>query len=133
MPHSKHLMSHLNSIVIYISALTAFRTASKGQKLIRQREPKRNTIFFKYNRFGTNTQRLRKIKTLWELILENFEDHILRILLLAATCSLVIGVIQHGWKAGWVEGLAIFIAVGVIISVTAGNNYIKEKQFQKLF
>ena len=40
---------------------------------------------------------------------------------------------QHGWKAGWVEGAAIFIAVGVIISVTAGNNYIKEKQFQKLF
>jgi hypothetical protein len=40
---------------------------------------------------------------------------------------------QHGWKAGWVEGAAIFMAVGVIISVTAGNNYIKEKQFQKLF
>ena len=84
-------------------------------------------------RFGTNTQRLRKIKTLWELILENFEDHILRILLLAATCSLIVGVMQHGWKAGWVEGAAIFMAVGVIISVTAGNNYIKEKQFQKLF
>ena len=52
---------------------------------------------------------------------------------MAATCSLIIGVVQHGWKAGWVEGAAIFIAVGVIISVTAGNNYIKEKQFQKLF
>jgi uncharacterized ion transporter superfamily protein YfcC len=67
------------------------------------------------------------------LILENFEDHILRILLLAGTCSLIVGVMQHGWKAGWVEGAAIFMAVGVIISVTAGNNYIKEKQFQKLF
>jgi Ca2+ transporting ATPase len=36
---------------------------------------------------------------------------------------------QHGWKAGWVEGVAIYTAVAVIISVTAGNNYIKEKQF----
>ena len=79
--------------------------------------------------FGTNTLRLRKIKTLWELVLENFEDHILRILLLAATCSLVIGVVQHGWKAGWVEGAAIFMAVAVIVTVTAGNNWIKEKQF----
>ena len=70
---------------------------------------------------------------MWELIVENFEDYILRILLLAATCSLIVGVIQHGWKAGWVEGVAIFAAVGVIVSVTAGNNYIKEKQFQKLF
>jgi Ca2+ transporting ATPase len=66
---------------------------------------------------------------LWELVLENFEDHILRILLLAATCSLVIGVVQHGWKAGWVEGAAIFMAVAVIVTVTAGNNWIKEKQF----
>jgi hypothetical protein len=32
-----------------------------------------------------------------------------------------------------VEGLTIFIAVAIIVSVTAGNNYIKEKQFQKLF
>jgi len=29
--------------------------------------------------------------------------------------------------------LTIFIAVGIIVSVTAGNNYLKEKQFQKLF
>ena len=67
------------------------------------------------------------------MVLENFEDHILRILLLAATCSLVIGVVQHGWKAGWVEGAAIFMAVSVIVTVTAGNNWIKEKQFQQLF
>jgi Ca2+ transporting ATPase len=76
---------------------------------------------------------LRKIKSLWELIVESLEDYILRVLILAATCSLVIGVVQHGWTAGWVEGVAIFIAVGVIVSVTAGNNYVKEKQFQKLF
>lgn len=51
---------------------------------------------------------------------------------MAAFAALIIGVVQHGWKSGWVEGLSIFIAVTIIVSVTAGNNYIKEKQFQKL-
>lgn len=69
---------------------------------------------------------------MFELILENFEDRILQILLLAATVSLIIGVVQHGWKHGWVEGCSIFIAVFIIVAVTAGNNYVKEKQFQKL-
>lgn len=67
-----------------------------------------------------------------ELILEPLEDRILQILLLAATVALIIGVIQHGWDSGWVEGLSIFIAVFIIVTVTAANNYSKEKQFQKL-
>ena len=46
--------------------------------------------------------------------------------------ALVVGIIQHGWGHGWIEGLSIFIAVIIIVSVTAGNNYVKEKQFQKL-
>jgi uncharacterized ion transporter superfamily protein YfcC len=52
---------------------------------------------------------------------------------LAAAAALTIGVVQHGWQSGWVEGAAIFMAVGIIVTVTAGNNYLKEKQFQKLF
>jgi P-type Ca2+ transporter type 2B len=62
-----------------------------------------------------------------ELVLENFEDRILQILLMAATLALIIGVVQHGWRSGWVEGTSIFFAVTVIVSVTAGNNYVKEK------
>lgn len=52
--------------------------------------------------------------------------------MMAATAALIIGVVQHGWKAGWVEGTSIWIAVTIIVAVTAGNNYVKEKQFQKL-
>lgn len=48
---------------------------------------------------------------------------------MAATLALIIGVVQHGWAQGWIEGVSIFIAVAVIVSVTAGNNYVKEKQF----
>jgi calcium-translocating P-type ATPase len=76
---------------------------------------------------------MRKIKTLGELIAECFEDKVLRILLMAATAALLIGIIQHGFASGWVEGFAIYMAVAIIVTVTAGNNYMKEKQFQKLF
>ncbi len=52
--------------------------------------------------------------------------------MIAALVALIIGIWKDGIKHGWVEGLSIFIAVSIIVSVTAGNNYIKEKQFQKL-
>lgn len=40
--------------------------------------------------------------------------------------------IKDGPAKGWVEGATIVIAVIIIVSVTAGNNYLKEKQFEKL-
>lgn len=70
---------------------------------------------------------MRKIKPLSELILECFEDKVLQILLMAATAALFIGVVQHGFAAGWVEGAAIYMAVIIIVAVTAGNNWLKEK------
>ena len=83
-------------------------------------------------RFGENKKRLPRIRSLCELIAEAFGDRILQILLLAATVSLIIGVIQSGWGHGWIEGSSIYLAVIIIVSVTSGNNYVKEKQFQKL-
>ena len=83
-------------------------------------------------KFGANAKIMAETKTLIDLILECFEDLMLRILLLAALVSTVIGGINDGWAHGWIEGAAIFFAVGIIVSVTAGNNYMKEKQFQKL-
>lgn len=53
----------------------------------------------------------------------------LKILLLAAVVAGVIGVYQHGMESGWIEGASILFAVTVIVIVTAGNNYMKEKQF----
>jgi magnesium-transporting ATPase (P-type) len=75
---------------------------------------------------------MARVKTLWELIIECFGDAMLRVLLVAAFVSLVIGVINDGWDSGWIDGSSIFFAVFIITSVTAGNNYAKERQFQKL-
>ena len=61
-----------------------------------------------------------------------FEDDMLQLLLLAAFVSLIIGIINDGFKNGWIEGSSIFLAVFIITIVTVSNNYAKEKQFQKL-
>lgn len=75
---------------------------------------------------------MAEIKTLWQLILACFEDLMLKVLLAAAFVSLIVGVINDGWESGWIDGSSIFFAVFIITGVTAGNNYAKEKQFQKL-
>jgi len=82
--------------------------------------------------WGNNDPIVKEPTTLWELITEALEDKMLRILIAAAFISLVIGVVEEGWEEGWIEGFAIFVAVITIVCVTAGNNYMKEKQFRKL-
>lgn len=67
-----------------------------------------------------------------EMILECFEDLMLQILCVAAAVSTGIGILQEGLASGWMEGATILLAVVLIVSVTATNNYIKEQQFQKL-
>lgn len=82
--------------------------------------------------FGNNQPIVKPPKTIIELIIENFEDEMLRILCGAAAVSLVLGIATEGLAEGWLEGASIFVAVIIIVSVTAGNNYLKEKQFRKL-
>jgi Ca2+ transporting ATPase len=83
-------------------------------------------------KYGDNHRRQIKTTGICEMIMEQFEDKILRILLAAALVSLVIGIYQEGLEKGWIEGVTIYLAIAIIIIVTVGNDYAKEKQFQKL-
>jgi len=65
------------------------------------------------------------------MIEECLSDTILRILIAAATTAMIVGTYQNP-DHGWIEGLSIYFAIVIIISVTTTNDYIKEKQFQKL-
>ena len=56
----------------------------------------------------------------------------LRILCIAAVVSLTLGIATEGLAEGWIEGFSILLAVMIITVVASGNNYMKEKQFQKL-
>lgn len=67
-----------------------------------------------------------------ELILENFEDPINRVLLAAALVSLIIGLYKEGFPEGLIEGTSIAIALVIICSVTSVNNWVSEKRLAEL-
>ncbi len=66
------------------------------------------------------------------MAMEPFEDDMLRILCASACVSLVLGIATEGLAEGWLEGASILVAVVIIVTVTTGNDYIKQKQFEKL-
>jgi P-type Ca2+ transporter type 2C len=84
------------------------------------------------SKYGTNSFPESPIRGFFELFFEAFQDTTLMILIAAALVSLVIGIIEHGAEEGWIEGGAILIAVFLVASVTAGNDYTKELQFRAL-
>ncbi|KAF8822583.1 plasma membrane-type Ca(2+)-ATPase A1 PMCAA1 [Cardiosporidium cionae] len=85
------------------------------------------------NTFGRNKLPKRKLSSFAHLCYEAFRDLILRILVVCGGLSLAIGVIFGDNPAvDWVEGFVIWLAVLVVILVTAGNDWAKERQFDKL-
>lgn len=80
-------------------------------------------------RFGNNSPFERELTSLWDLVCECLQDTMLQILCVAALCATVVGMINTGVASGWTEGATIFLAVFLIVSITSGNNYVKERQF----
>jgi P-type Ca2+ transporter type 2C len=83
-------------------------------------------------KYGSNTFPESPMKGFFELFWEAFQDTTLMILIAAALVSLIIGMVEHGAADGWIEGGAILIAVFLVASVTAFNDYTKELQFRAL-
>lgn len=72
-------------------------------------------------------------KSIPELFFGSFEDTTIMILVIAATVSIVLGVtISDHPETAWIEGVAIFMAVVIVATVTSVNEYQKEQQFRKL-
>jgi len=72
-----------------------------------------------------------KIKSLWDIVLENFEDPINQILVVAAIVSLIIGVLKDG-RDGLIEPLSIVTALIIITVVNSANNYASEIKLRDL-
>lgn len=70
-------------------------------------------------------------KTWMTHFIESFEDTTVLVLMAAAGISLVVGTYEDISK-GWIEGVAILVAVIVVAVVTATNNSSKEEQFRAL-
>jgi len=81
--------------------------------------------------YGRNVVPQPATKTWFFLFFETFEDQTVIILIVSAVVSLIVG-LYESLTTGWIEGTAILAAVLIVAVVTACNNYVKEKQFQKL-
>jgi Ca2+ transporting ATPase len=81
--------------------------------------------------YGSNKPLLKDPVTFLELVLECFEDLTLKILIGAAFVSLVVETYEDP-EMGWLDGVAILVAIIIVVLVTSINNYSKEKKFQKL-
>jgi Cation transporter/ATPase, N-terminus len=91
-----------------------------GDQVVKQRE-----------KFGNNCFPEPPMKGFWKLFFEAFHDTILLVLIAAAIVSLIVGMIEEPGH-GWIEGVAILIAVLIVALVTAANDYSKELQFRAL-
>ena len=61
------------------------------------------------------------------------QDKTLLILIIAALVSLVLGVtVEEQKNIAWIEGAAILAAVGIVVLVTAIQDWTKERQFRGL-
>ncbi|TEA20355.1 Calcium-transporting ATPase 2 [Colletotrichum sidae] len=82
----------------------------------------------------------KKGKSLLELMWITYQDKVLMLLTAAAIVSLAIGIYQtvglpHAPgepKVEWVEGVAIVVAIAIVVIVGSLNDYSKERQFAKL-
>jgi Ca2+-transporting ATPase len=91
--------------------------------------------------YGDNRLPERKSKTIWALAWTALQDKVLILLSIAAVVSLALGLYQtfgvkhtkeSGAKVEWVEGVAIIVAIAIVVMVGAVNDWQKERQFVKL-
>ncbi|CAD6195436.1 unnamed protein product [Caenorhabditis auriculariae] len=100
-----------------------------------------DTLHKRQEAFGKNEIPPAPSKSFFRLAWEAIQDITLIILLVAAVVSLGLSFYrpEHNagndsseQEAGWIEGVAILVAVIVVVMVTALNDWTKEKQFRGL-
>ncbi|CCK70095.1 calcium-transporting ATPase PMC1 KNAG_0D03480 [Huiozyma naganishii CBS 8797] len=99
----------------------------------------------RYRKYGDNRIPERLPKSFGKLIWEAFNDKTMLLLTAAAIVSFALGMYEYFYtpveydpegnpikKVDWIEGIAIMMAVVVVVFVGALNDYQKELQFTKL-
>ncbi|TKA82913.1 hypothetical protein B0A55_01148 [Friedmanniomyces simplex] len=86
--------------------------------------------------FDDNRLPEKKAKSIFQLMWLAYNDKVLIVLSVAAVIALALGLYQAlGTKEGgvdWIEGVAIMVAIAVVVIVGALNDWQKERQFAKL-
>ena len=124
-PSEKFFKTHLKNVE-YVGQL--FKTDFQRGLSSTNKED----LEWRERKWGNNHLPPEQAKTIFELILECFEDIMLRVLLIASIISLAIGLLKDGIKTGWIEGTAIFFAVFLVVTISSYMNYQKQEQFLRL-
>ncbi|KAL8722536.1 MAG: hypothetical protein Q9225_001004 [Loekoesia sp. 1 TL-2023] len=87
--------------------------------------------------FRDNRLPEKKAKSIFQLAWLAYNDKVLILLSVAAVVSLALGIYQSvakidGESVQWVEGVAIMVAIVIVVAVGALNDWQKERQFVKL-
>ncbi|KAJ8047066.1 Plasma membrane calcium-transporting ATPase 3 [Holothuria leucospilota] len=87
--------------------------------------------------FGANIIPPKPPKSFLQLMWEALQDVTLIMLTVAAFISLLLSFVtgsssDHEGPAQWIEGVAIFLAIIIVVTVTAFNDWTKERQFRGL-
>jgi Ca2+-transporting ATPase len=90
--------------------------------------------------FSDNRLPVRRPKNIFQLAWMAYNDKVLLLLTGAAVISLALGLYQTFGgehkpgepKVEWVEGVAIIVAIAIVVVVGAANDWQKERQFVKL-
>lgn len=83
--------------------------------------------------FGENIIPDRPPKSFLALCLDAIQDKTLIILMFAAVISIILGVtVEERKEIAWIDGAAILSAVIIVVTVTAINDWTKERQFRGL-
>ncbi|KAL9020694.1 MAG: hypothetical protein Q9185_002142 [Variospora sp. 1 TL-2023] len=137
----------LDGFVSFDAAVTAARTSQT--KRDRRREMTRSSTtttaahhledhFVDRKRvFRDNLLPEKKAKSILQLAWLAYNDKVLILLTVAAVVSLALGIYESTLKVGgesvqWVEGVAIMVAIVIVVAVGALNDWQKERQFVKL-
>ncbi|EGG23082.1 hypothetical protein DFA_05212 [Cavenderia fasciculata] len=86
-------------------------------------------------RYGRNILPDPPQDSLWSMIIDALKDETLIILVIAATISIILGALKwtsHDPKTGWIDGVAILVAVAIVTMVTSINNYKNQGRFLEL-
>ncbi|OAA51709.1 ATPase, P-type, calcium-transporting, PMCA-type [Metarhizium rileyi] len=103
-------------------------------------KPRKNDAFAdRYRVFRDNRLPVKKGKSLLQLMWITYNDKVLILLSIAAVISLGVGLYQTFGQSHdnepaveWVEGVAIIVAIAIVVIVGSLNDYSKERQFAKL-
>ncbi|OJJ95959.1 hypothetical protein ASPACDRAFT_47316 [Aspergillus aculeatus ATCC 16872] len=74
-------------------------------------------------------------KSFGRLLWDAYNDKIILLLTVAAVVSLSLGIyeaVSGQSRVDWIEGVAVCVAIGIVVAATAGNDWQKERQFRRL-